>query len=470
MTCTATPVVTSPITALITAPAVDPTSLPLPVPPIESPNHHPVTPPRREGTPAPGMAGRLGRALRHRNYRLFFIGQSISLMGTWLTIFATAWMAYRLTHSALILGLVGFFGQAPTSLLAPFAGVLIDRWDRHRTIVVTQVAAMLQSTALAVFALTGTMTVWHLLVLVAVQAAINGFDMPARQSFMSQMIDDRADLPNAIALNSSIVNSGRLIGPVIAAVLVDQFGEGICFTVDAASYFAVLASLLMMRVKKRPPRARNGRVGAELADGLRYVWSLPLVRAVLLLIALSSVLGSSYGTLLPLVATTTLHGGPHTLGILMGSAGFGALTAALYLASRSTVLGLPTVLQRCALSLGAGMVALEFATTMWIAVPLLFIIGMALMMQIAGTNTLVQTLADDKMLGRVISLYAVALFGGAPVGALLEGMLAHRIGAIHTIAIAGVLCMAGALVFASALPRLRRLSRPLYVRRGLINE
>jgi MFS family permease len=440
------------------------------VPPIESPNHRPVTPPRREGTPALGVAGRLGRALRHRNYRLFFIGQSISLMGTWLTIFATSWMAYRLTHSALILGLMGFFGQAPTSLLAPFAGVLVDRWDRHRTIVVTQVAATLQSTALAVFALTGTMTVWHLLVLVAVQAAINGFDMPARQSFMSQMIEDRADLPNAIALNSSIVNSGRLIGPVIAAVLVDQFGEGICFTVDAASYFAVLASLLMMRVKKPPPRARPGRVGAELADGLRYVWGLPLVRAVLLLIALSAVLGGSYGTLLPLVATTTLHGGPHTLGILMGSAGCGALIAALYLASRSTVLGLPTVLQRCALGLGAGMIALEFATTMWIAVPLLFVIGMALMMQIAGTNTLIQTLADDKMLGRVISLYAVALFGGAPLGALLEGMLAHRIGAIHTLAIAGILCMASSLVFASALPRLRRLSRPLYVRRGLINE
>jgi MFS family permease len=416
------------------------------------------------------MAARLGRALRHRNYRLFFAGQGISVIGTWLTRFATVWMAYRLTGSALILGLVGFFSQAPTSLIAPFAGVLVDRWDRHRTIVITQVAAMLQSAALAVFALTGTMTVWHLVVLGAVQGVINAFDMPARQSFMGQMIDDRADLPNAIALNSSIVNSARLIGPVIAAVLVGLFGEGICFTIDAASYLAVIASLLMMRVDRRPPRVRTGRVLAELGDGLRYVWNLPLIRAVLILLAASSVLGGAYGTLLPIVAAKTLHGGPHTLGILMGSAGCGALTGALYLASRSTVIGLPTVIKRCALGLGAGLVALELATATWMAMPLLFAVGMAMMMQLAATNTLLQTLVEDKMLGRVISLYAVAFFGGAPVGALLEGALASQIGAIHTFAIAGVLCMASALVFASALPRLRQASRPLYVGLGLIDE
>jgi MFS family permease len=416
------------------------------------------------------MAGRLGRALRHRNYRLFFAGQGISVIGTWLTRFATAWMAYRLTHSALILGLVSFFGQAPASVIAPFAGVLVDRWDRHRTIVVTQIAAMLQSVALAAFALTGTMTVWHLLILGAVQAVINGFDLPARQSFMGQMIDDRADLPNAIALNSSIINSARLIGPVIAAVLVDLFGEGICFSIDAASYLAVISSLLMMRVARRPARVRTDRVIDELRDGLRYVWNLPLVRAVLGLLAVSSVLGGAYGTLLPVVAATTLHGGPHTLGILMGSAGFGALTGALYLASRRTVIGLPTVIKRCAFSLGAGMLALELASAIWIAVPLLYIVGMAMMMLLAATNTLIQTIVDDKMLGRVISLYAVAFFGGAPVGALLEGALANKIGAIHTFALAGALCIASALAFAAALPRLRRLSRPLYVRLGLLDE
>jgi MFS family permease len=416
------------------------------------------------------MASRLGRALRHRNFRLFFAGQGISVIGTWLTRFATAWMAYRLTGSPLILGLVGFFSQAPTSVIAPLAGVLVDRWDRHRTILVTQIAAMVQSAALAAFALTGTMTVWHLIVLGAVQAVINGFDMPARQSFLGQMIDDRADLPNAIALNSSMVNCARLVGPVVAAVLVGLWGEGVCFAIDAASYVAVIASLLMIRVDKRPAPARRGHVLAELADGLRYVWSLPLVRAVLLLLAASSVLAGAYGTLLPVVAATTLRGGPHTLGILMGAAGCGALFGALYLASRSSVLGLATLIKRCALSLGAGMIALELATSMWLAVPLLFAIGMAMMMQLAATNTLLQTLVDDKMLGRVISLYAVAFFGGAPVGALLEGTLASQVGAIHTFAIAGALCLASGLVFAYSLPQLRQISRPLYVKLGLLEE
>jgi predicted MFS family arabinose efflux permease len=428
-----------------------------------------MLPPR--GRPvASAVAGRLGRALRHRNYRLFFTGQSISVIGIWLTRFATVWMAYDLTHSALMLGVVGFFSQAPTSVIAPFAGVLIDRWDRHRTIVVTQIAAMLQSTALAVFALTGTMTVWHLVVLGALQAVINGVDMPARQSFMGQMIDDRADLPNAIALNSSIVNCARLVGPVIAAVLVDLWGAGVCFSIDAASYLAVIASLLAMRVAKRPQAVQHDHVLTELTDGLHYVWNLPLVRAVLLLLAASSVLGGAYATLLPVVAATTLHGGPHTLGILMGAAGCGALVGALYLASRSSVVGLTSVIKRCALGLGAGMLALELATTMWVAVPLLFAIGMAMMMQLAATNTLVQTLVDDMMLGRVISLYAVAFFGGAPVGALLEGMLASQVGAIHTFAIAGALCLTSALGFARSLPQLRLISRPLYVKLGLLDE
>jgi MFS family permease len=417
------------------------------------------------------VAGRMGRALRHRNYRLFFFGQGVSVIGTWLTRFATSWMAYRLTGSELILGLVAFFGQAPTSLITPFAGVLIDRWDRKRTIVVTQIAAMLQSAALAAFALTHTMTVYHLIALGAVQAVINAFDMPARQSFLGQMVTDRADLPNAIALNSSIVNSARLIGPVIAAVLVGLFGEGICFSIDAASYIAVIGSLLMMRVAKRPVvRRGEKRILAELTAGVRYVWNLPLIRAVLLLLAVSSVLGGAYSALLPVVASTTLHGGPHTLGILMGAAGCGALVGALYLASRATVLGLTTVIQRCAIGLGAGLISLELARTTVIAVPLMFVIGMTMMVQLAATNTLLQSLVDDKMLGRVISLYAVAFFGGAPLGALIEGSLATQIGAIHTFAIAGTLCLASGITFAIKLPALREVSRPLYVRLGLLPE
>jgi MFS family permease len=434
------------------------------------PQLEPSTLVRPARAPGDRAVGGIGRALRHRNYRLYLTGQGISIIGTWLTRFATSWMAYRLTGSALILGLVGFFGQAPTSLIAPFAGVLIDRWDRHRTIVIAQVAAMLQSAALAAFALTGTMTVWHLIVLGAIQAVINAFDIPARQSFMGQMIDDRADLPNAIALNASIVNCARLVGPVIAAVLVGLFGEGICFTIDAVSYVAVIGSLLMIRVEKRPPRVRAGHVLAELGDGVRYARSLPLVWSALILLAVSSVLGGAYATLLPLVAVSTLHGGPHMLGILMGSAGCGALTGALYLAGRSTVRGVPTLLGRCVLGLGAALVALELATTTWIAIPLLFVVGLTTVVQIASTNTLVQTLVDDKMLGRVISLHAVAFIGGAPLGALLEGALASQIGAIHTFAIAGVLCLASGAIFVSVLPGLRRASRPLYAQLGLLDD
>jgi MFS family permease len=412
----------------------------------------------------------LGRALRHRNYRLFFAGQGLSLIGTWLTRFATSWMAFRLTHSPWILGLVAFFGNAPTVLIAPIAGVLVDRWDKHRVIILTQVAALLQSAALAVFALTGTMTVWHLLALGAVQGVINGFDMPARQSFLRQMIDDRADLPNAIALNSSMVNLAKLVGPAIAAVLVAAVGEGWCFTIDAISYVAVLGSLLAMRVAKEPPRVHDGRMFAQLAEGVRYAASVPIVRSVLILLALSSVLGGAYGSMLPVIAAEHLRGGPYTLGILMSSAGLGALTGALYLASRSTIVGLGGVIARCAFLMGAGLAALELAPTVWLASPILFFVGMSLMIQMAATNTIVQTVTDPSKLGRVMSLYAVAFSGGMPLGALIEGALASRIGATHTLFCAGVACMISALIFRRALPQLRALTRPLYVRLGLLEE
>ncbi len=408
---------------------------------------------------------RLGRALRHRNYRLFFTGQAISLIGTWLTRFATVWMTYRLTHSAILLGVVGFISQAPTSLIAPLAGVLVDRWNRHRVVIATQVAAMLQSAALAVFALTNTMTVWHLMVLGAIQAVINAFDMPARQTFMGQMIDDRADLPNAIALNSSMVNGARLLGPVFAAELVAWFGEGWCFTIDAASYIAVIISLLMMRVDKQPAREPAAHVWDEMVEGWRYVAGQPLVRAVLLLLASSSVLAGSYTTLLPLVAPDV-----HELGLLMGAGGLGALVGALYLANRTTVVGLGTVIKRCAIGLGIGMIAIRFAPYTWLKAPIMFALGTCLMVQMASTNTIIQTIVEPGKLGRVMSLYAVAFFGGAPVGALLEGSLAARLGALDTFVVAGVVSLATAYAFARALPRLRAITRSLYRRLGLISD
>ncbi len=411
---------------------------------------------------------RLTRALQHRNYRLFFIGQGLSLIGTWLTRFATVWMVYRLTGSGAMLGLVAFFGQAPSSLIAPIAGVLVDRWDRHRVIVATQVAAMLQSAALAFFAFTGLMTVWHLMVLGAVQAVINGFDMPARQSFLGQMVDDRADLPNAIALNSSMVNGARLAGPAIAATLVALFGEAWCFAIDSISYLAVIASLLAMRVQKRAPTPHESRVWGDMKEGWRYVADAPLVRAVLLLLAVTSVLGGSYTTLLPMVAGSTMHGGANTLGVLMATAGCGALVGALYLAGRSTVVGLGGVIGRSTLALGGALIVMRFATSLWLAVPLLFVTGLSWMVQMASTNTIIQTIVDTDKLGRVMSLYAVAFFGGMPLGALLEGFVADHIGPMNTFLCAGVAVTTAGVVYQRALPGLRLKSRALYERLGLL--
>lgn len=407
---------------------------------------------------------RISRALRHRNYRLFFFGQGISLVGTWLTRFATVWMAYKLAqrdsligayvvagqvwmvyasaNAGTILGLVAFFGQAPSALLSPLAGALVDRWDRHRVIVVTQICAALQSAALALFTFTGWMTVWHLMLLGAVQALINAFDMPARQSFLGQMVEDKADLPNAIALNSSMVNGARLLGPVFAAVLVDLFGEGWCFTVDALSYVAVIISLLAMRVPKREVKPRTHHVGHDMAEGMRFVLREPLIRAVLLLMGATSILGGAYTTLLPMVAGSTLGGGPHTLGILMASAGCGALGGALYLANRMTTAGLPRVINYATATLGLGLCALRWAPSVYIACPLLFACGLGWMIQMASINTIIQSTVSPAILGRVMSLYAMAFFGGMPLGALLQGWLADQIGPMNTFLCSGVAVLA----------------------------
>jgi hypothetical protein len=304
----------------------------------------------------------------------------------------------------------------------------------------------------------------------AVQAVINAFDMPARQSFVRQMVDDRADLPNAIALNSALVNGAKLIGPVVAAVLILVVGVGWCYAIDALSYLAVIASLVAMRVKAQPARPRAGRVVDETRAGLRYVAGLPMVRALLLQMAAISVLGGAYLSLLPAIAQGTMQGGADALGWLTAAAGAGALVGALYLASRPSVVGLDRVIARCGIGLGAGLVALELAPALWEAVPVMFVIGMMLMMQMASTNTLVQTLVHDDKLGRVMSLYAVAFFTGAPIGALLEGGLASLIGPVHTFALAGAGCLAIALAFQRALPALADASRARFVELGLVAD
>lgn len=411
------------------------------------------------------------RALRHRNYRLFFSGQTVSLVGTWMTRIATSWLVYRLTGSALLLGTVGFAGQIPSFLLAPFAGVLIDRWNRHRLLVITQVLAMLQSAALAGLTLAGVINIWHVLFLSLFQGVINAFDMPARQAFVVEMVEKREDLSNAIALNSSMVNAARLLGPSVGGVIIAAVGEGWCFALDAVSYLAVIASLLLMRIAPRErPAGRETRVLHELREGWRYVAGSPPIRSILLLLALVSLVGMPYTVLMPVFASTILHGGPHTLGFLMAATGVGALLGALFLASRRTVLGLGKVVPMMSALFGAGLIAFSLSRWLPLSLVLLLFTGIGFMVQMAASNTLLQTLVEDDKRGRVMSFYTMAIMGVTPFGSLLAGGLAHRIGAPHTLLFGGAGCIAAALWFASLLPSLRERVRPIYVRKGILPE
>ena len=408
------------------------------------------------------------RALRSRNYRLFFAGQGVSLVGTWITRVATSWLVYRLTGSAAMLGIVGFASQLPTFVLAPFAGVWVDRLNRYRVLVATQVLAMLQSFALAALALAGVIEVWHVLWLGALQGVINAFDTPARQAMLVDLVEDRADLPNAIALNSSMVNGARLIGPSIAGIVIVAVGEAWCFLADGISYFAVIVSLLLMRVPKgRAPRSET-RVMQELKEGFRYAFGFRPIRAVLALLAVVSLTGMPYTVLMPVIADKTLGGGPYALGFLMGASGVGALGGALYLASRRSVLGLGRVIPIAAAAFGIGLVAFGASRSLPLSLVLMLLTGSGFMVQMASSNTILQTIVREDMRGRVMAFYTMAFMGTTPFGSLLAGMLAARIGAPRTLMAGGVACIAAAAVFARVLPDLRRQVRPLYVERGIL--
>ena len=409
------------------------------------------------------------RALAHRNYRLFFMGQSVSLVGTWLTRVATSWLVYRLSGSAWLLGLVMFCGQIPSLVLAPVAGVLVDRWDRHRLLVVTQVLAMLQSLALAVLALTGVIEVWHVGGLSLVQGLINAFDVPGRQAFVVEMVEDRADLPNAIALNSSMFNAARLLGPSVAGGLIAWVGEGGCFLIDGLSYLAVIASLLAMKLTRRPKVEQHGRVFAELKAGFGYAYHFTPIRSLLGMLAVMSVMGMSYTVLMPLMATEVLEGGPSTLGFLMAAAGLGALGGAGYLASRRSVRGFGKTIVRTGALFGAGLVAFALSRHVVVSLLTLTVVGYGMMVMMAASNTLLQTIVEERMRGRVMSFYAMALIGTAPFGSLLAGALAARIGAAATIGAGGVVCLGVAGWFAVKLPVWREQVRPIYERLGILD-
>ena len=410
------------------------------------------------------------RAFHSRNYRLFFGGQGISLIGTWLTQIATSWLVYRLTNSALLLGVVGFASQIPTFLLTSFAGVLVDRWNRHRILIITQTLSMIQSLTLAVLTLTGVITVLHIIVLCVFQGLINAFDVPARQSFVVEMVEKKEDLANAIALNSSMFNAARLLGPSIAGVLIASVGEGMCFLLDGISYIAVIGALLAMKISPKGIEPQRTDVLEGLKEGFTYAFGFAPIRSILLLIALVGLMGTPYIVLMPIFATEVLHGGPHTFGFLMGASGVGALVGAVYLASRKSVRGLGRIIALAACILGIGLIAFSLSHIFWFSLLMMLLTGFGMIVQMASSNTVLQTIVDDDKRGRVMSLYTMAFMGMSPFGSLLAGGVAREIGAPNTLLLGGIACVLGSLLFARKLPALREIVRPIYVRMGIIPE
>ena len=441
-----------------------------------------VPQPVAKAATAPKGFSHAWRALHHRNFRLFFAGQSISLIGTWMTRVATAWLVYRLTKSPVLLGTVSFAGQIPTFLLAPIAGVLVDRWNRRSVLVWTQALAMLQSLLLGWLTLTSRITIPELLILSAVQGCINAFDMPGRQSFMLEMVSSegrpaREDLSNAIAINSSMVNLARLIGPSLAGMLIAVSSEGWCFLIDGISYIAVIASLLMMRLpalnaSQLAAAAHNAKASmlTQLKEGWTYVSNFAPIRDILLLFALVSLMGWPFMVLMPIFAAQVLHGGPHTLGFLMGALGVGSLASGISLVLRKSVRGLLKMIPIAAAVFGASLILFGFSAIPWLSMLLLLGVGFGMMQGLTSSNTIIQTIVPQDKRGRVMSYYTVAFVGMAPFGSLFAGILAKIIGAPHTVIVSGVACLCGAAWFSTRLKSIRITMRPIYEQLGIVER
>lgn len=407
-------------------------------------------------------------ALRHRNFRLFFWGQSISLLGTWMTRLATAWLVYRLTHSALLLGIVGFSSQIPAFLLAPFAGVWIEHMDRRKLLVWTQAVAAVQSLAMAALTLTHRINIAEIIALGALQGIVNGFDIPGRQSFLVQMVDDKADLGNAIAINSSMANGGRLIGPAIAGLVVAAFGEGWCFLIDGLSYLPVIASLVAMRLKPHLAQPAKTTMLHQMREGWNFVRGFQPIRVILLLFSVVSLMGYPFTTLLPIFAAEVLHGGPHTLGWLSAAAGVGALTSGISLTLRKSPANLTWMIAFAAAFFGISLILFGFSHWLWISLSLLFFAGFGMLQVASASNTVIQTLVPEDKRARVMGYYAMAFVGSAPFGSLLAGSLAHWIGAPLTVTLTGSCVLLGSIYFALQLPKLHAIIHPIYREKGIL--
>ncbi|PYX50022.1 MAG: MFS transporter [Acidobacteria bacterium] len=419
-----------------------------------------------------------GRALRHRNFQLFFSGQLISLIGTWMQTVAQSWLVYRLTGSGFELGAVGFASQIPVFLFAPIGGIVADRTNRKHVVIATQVASMLLAFALAALTLTHTIDhrVWMIYVLAALLGVVNAFDIPGRQSFLVDMVG-KEDLMNAIALNSSMFNGARVVGPAVAGILVARLGEGWCFFANGASYIAVIAGLMMMKVRAPARISTKTPPWEHMKEGFQFVNRTAPIRALVILLGLVSVAGMPYSVLMPIFADKILHSGGQELasmigshdlgavrlGILMGAAGVGALLGALTLAVRTGVKGLGTWVSTCCAGFGISLILFSFSKSFWVSVLLLLPVGYFIMLQMAASNTLIQVMVPDVLRGRMMAVYSMMFMGMAPIGALLGGALADRLTAPLTVAIGGLASVMGAWWFSKQLPKIRVEARQLII-------
>ena len=411
------------------------------------------------------------RALKHKNFRLYFGGQGLSVIGTWVQRIALTWLVYRLTNSAFLLGVVGFVGQIPLLIVTPFAGVFADRLDKHKILVYTQALSMLQAFVLAFLVLSNMILVWEIIALSIIQGIFDAIDMPTRQSFMVEMVgNNRDDLSNAIAMNSSMVNSARLIGPAIAGILISLFGEGWCFLLNAISFIAVIVSLLKMDVTHKIIPSKKQNAFKELKEGISYAFGFAPIKTLLLLLTLVSFMGTPIRILAPVFVKKFFNGGADMFGFFMGASGLGALMGAIYLMNRKSVLGLGKIIAYATLAFSVGLVAFALSHVVLISILFMFITGLGMMIQLAGSNTLLQTLVEDNKRGRVMSLYAMSFRGIAPFGSLLAGAAAGLIGASLTLVIGGIFCVIGAIYFLVNLPKMRVLIRPIYIKLGIIQE
>jgi MFS family permease len=419
--------------------------------------------------PPPSRLRLILRSLQHRNFRLFFIGQGISLIGTWMQQLAMSWLVYRITgQDAFKMSLVTFATQIPSFLLVPFVGVLLDRWNRHRVVITTQTLALVQAGLLAGLAFAQVIEFWHLIVLSTFLGCINAFDMPARQAFLPEMVDKPDDLANAIALNSSLFNGARLFGPMVAGGLIYLVGEAWCFLINALSYVAVIAALLAMIIPRRPREHHPSHVLKGLKEGFAYAFGFAPIRTIILLIAVLSFVGMPYTVLMPVFAVQVLKGDAATLGLLMTASGVGALTGAIYMASRPSVRGLGSRIVLASLLFGVAVMVFSQSVNIWLSLGVLLLTGFGMMITMAGCNTILQTIVEDDKRGRVMSLYTTAFMGISPFGSLLAGGLANWITAPTTVLICGAACLLGAIVFAWQLGPLRAKVRPIYIEKGIL--